>query len=203
MWRGYRQIDAIEIIDEDSETEERTHSPPADGNTLLGIGSDLNIFPSNLDVTSSQNVLVPLTDSPGALTVLADSEIAVAGVISKADIENFIAFQTQNVQSTKFNFGINAASVDFDTLGIKQIDVLISINELPTLSIPQFSLVKLHAVDSSFALIPIQNAISSLQGIVLLTIHFADSTKADEKVTLQHQFIDMPILILQNADISP
>jgi hypothetical protein len=169
----------------------------------LGIGSDLNIFPSNLDVTSSQNVLVPLTDSPGALNVLADSEIAVAGVISKADIENFIAFQTQNVQSTKFNFGINAASVDFDTLGIKQIDVLISINELPTLSIPQFSLVKLHAVDSSFALIPIQNAISSLQGIVLLTIHFADSTKADEKVTLQHQFIDMPILILQNADISP
>ncbi len=112
-----------------------------------------------------------------------------------------MTFQTQNVQSTKFDFGINAASVDFDTPGIRQIDVFVTINELPSLSIPQFSLVKLHPVDSAFALIPIQNAVTSLQGNVLLTIHHIDTTKENIKINLQHQFIDMPILILQNEDI--
>jgi hypothetical protein len=167
----------------------------------LGDGNDINIFSSDLAIKSKQNISVPLNSASDTLSVLADSELGVTGVIAKEDIDKFMTFQSQNVQSTKFNFGINAASVDFDTLGISQIDVFVTINELPSLSIPQFSLVKLHPVDSAFALIPIQNAITSLQANVLLTVHHIDTTKEDIKINLQHQFIDMPILILQNEDI--
>jgi hypothetical protein len=172
------------------------------GRYALGDDKGLNIFSSDLVISSNQNISVPLNSVSDPSSVLADSELEVTGVVSKEDIGKFIAFQTQDVQSTKFNFGINAASVDFDTLGISKIDVFITINELPALTIPQFSLLKLHPVDSAFALIPIQNAITSLKANVLLTVHYTDSTKQDLKINLPHQFIDMPILILQNGDIS-
>lgn len=166
-------------------------------------GSNINVFPVNLVIESSQSTSVPFSSSSASINIMADSEIDAPGIISKNDISKYMTFQTQDVQSTKFNFGINAASVDFDTPGISQIDVLITIAGLPGLSIPQFSLVKLHAVDSSFALIPIQNAITSLLANVSLTIHHIDASKADTVINLQHQFIDMPILILQNQDLSP
>lgn len=193
-------------VDNDSKTINFLNNSPFDlviNRYAVVDGNNLNILPANLSLKSGQSVSVPLTSTSGTLNVIADSEIDAPGVVSKGDIVNkFMAFQTQDVQSTKFNFGINAASLDFDTPGISQIDVLITVTGLPNLSIPQFSLVKLHTVDSAFALIPIQNAITSLQANVLLTIHHIDTSKADIAVNLQHQFIDMPILILQNQDIS-
>lgn len=113
-----------------------------------------------------------------------------------------MTFQSQDVQLTKFAFGVNAAAVNFDTLGVSQIDILVTVNNLTNISVPQFSLVKLHAVDSASALIPIQNAITSLLANVLFTMHYIDPSKANTTVNLQHEFIDAPILILQTQDIS-
>ena len=163
--------------------------------------NSINIQSPNLSIKSKETVSAPYNPVPGNLSIVVDSDINMPGQISKESIEKFLAFQVQDVAQTKFTFGINAASVDFDTPGINQIDVQIKVRELPNISIPQFSLVKLRAVNSSFALIPIQNAISSLNADILLTVHYIDTSKADTGVNLQHQFIDQPIMILQNSDI--
>ena len=132
---------------------------------------------------------------------MIDRDIVSPGTIAKKDIDRFMAFETQDVQSTQFTFGVNATAIDFDTPGISQIDIQVTLNGLPNISVPQFSLVKLHSVDRAVALIPIQNAISSLLADVFFTVHHNDTSKADIQFNLGHQFIDNPILILQNKDI--
>jgi hypothetical protein len=191
-------------VDNNSKTITFLNSSPFDlkiSRYALCDDSGVNVVPANLAIKSGQSAPVPFSSSTGTLNIIADSDIDAAGPISKADIEKFITFQTQDVQLTKFTFGVNAASVNFDTLGISQIDVLVSVTDAANISVPQFSLVKLHSVDSSSALVPIQNAITSLLANVLFTVHFTDTSKTNTTVNIQHQFIDNPILILQDQDI--
>ncbi len=191
-------------VDNDLKTITFLNSSPFDlliSRYALCDDNGINVVPANLPIKSSESVSVPFTSSFGQLNVIVDSDINVAGVISKGDIEKFMVFQAVDIQTTKFTFGVNAASVDFDTPGISQIDVLVTLSELTDISVPLFSLVKLHSVNSSPAFVPIQNAIASLQANVLFTVHHIDPSTADINVNLQHEFIDNPILIIQNKDL--
>jgi hypothetical protein len=161
-----------------------------------------NIVSANLPIKSGESISVSFNSTSEDLSVVVDSEIDITGVIPKADIGKFMLFRAQDVQSTMYTFGINAASVDFDTLGINKIDVQVNLNGLPDISVPQFSLVKLHTVESTSATIPIQNAITSLKANVLFTIHYNGTSKADSQFSVQQEFIDNPIMILQNSDIT-
>jgi hypothetical protein len=91
--------------------------------------------------------------------------------------------------------------VNFDGRGISQIEVDVNLADLPSTAVPKFSLVKLRSVDGTTVLVPLQNAITSLQATVLFTMHHTDSQQTDTKLTLQHDFRDEPILILGDSDL--
>jgi len=165
-------------------------------------GNSLTITSPATEIRAGESVSSTFEAGPDNITVIAESEIVDGGPVPKQDIEKYLLFQVENVAETKYVFGINAASVDFDTLGIDSIDVQITVAELPNLSIPQFSLVKLRSINSSSALVPIQNAISSLNADLLITVRYLDTSKASVRISLKHQFIDSPILILQDQDLN-
>jgi hypothetical protein len=152
-------------------------------------------------VKSGATLLVPLPQEHDGLCPLIDSEIAADGAISRSEIEKFIKFQSQDVQTTQCMFGVNASGVNFEARGISQIDVQVSVRNLPSLQVPQFSLVPLHRVDRAIALVPFVNAISTLQADILFIVHHSDPAQADQKLSLSHEFMRTPIFILNDSDL--
>jgi len=152
-------------------------------------------------VKSGASLSVPLPQEHTGLCSLIDSELALAGTIQRSEIEKFIMVQSQDVQTTQCVFGVNASGVNFEARGISQIDVLVSIRDLPALQVPQFSLVPLHRVDRAIALAPLANAITTLQADILFTVHHSDPARADAKFSLSHEFMRTPIFILNDGDL--
>jgi len=146
---------------------------------------------------------VPLPPDHTGLIVLVDYAPALTSAIPKSQIGPYLQFQTQDVQKTQYQLGINASGVNFDGRGIDKIDVQVSLPALTEISVPSFSLYALHKADSTNILIPIQYAISSLDATLLFTVHFKDAAKPAVQFSKQNDFVDVPILVLQDADLNP
>ena len=191
-------------FDEGSQTVNFLNRSPFDlilSRYALCTPNGISIFSTNQTVTSNNSTSVPLPADHNGLSVLVDRELAVEGAISKDEIGKFLVFQTKDVQNTQYALGVNANSVRFDARGISQIDVQVSLSDLPDIAVPNFSLVNLRKVDGTTVLVPLQNAISGLHAALLFTIHHVDSQQRDAKFTLQHDFMDEPILILKDSDL--
>ena len=169
----------------------------------LCTSAGVSLLPLNQVLASGQTIEVPLPPDHTGLIVLVDYAPALTSAIPKSQIGPYLQFQTQDVQKTQYQLGINASGVNFDGRGIDKIDVQVSLPALTEISVPAFSLYALHKADSTNILIPIQYAISSLDATLLFTVHFKDAAKPAVQFSKQNDFVDVPILVLQDADLNP
>ncbi len=96
-----------------------------------------------------------------------------------------------------------ASGVDFDAMGIAEIDVAITIPALPNVSVPNSSLSALSLATNAQISIPIQYAISSLPAVIAFTVKSKVTTQADVQFSANNDFIDQPVYVLQPSSIPP
>lgn len=164
--------------------------------------SAINVVNVDQLVKKGENFQLPLPSNHDALTVLLDRQTAYTGAVSKNDIGPFMKFETVDVQTMQYMIGVNATPVKFDVRGISQIDVSVVLADLPNVAVPVFSLVNQRKVNQTNVVIPLQMAINELKAILTFTIHHVDAQIANSVFTFQHEFIDEPIMILNDSDLS-
>jgi hypothetical protein len=107
----------------------------------------------------------------------------------------------QDVADAKFEISVNASGIDFDGHGIDQIQVQLTFPTIPQLSPAPLSLNKMHTSDGSMVMVPIQAAITELNGTAQFTVQFKDKTKPSLQFTKQNDFCSQALLVLQDSDL--
>jgi len=168
----------------------------------LCTASGVTVIDLNQNVASGNSITVELpADHKDLKFVMIDRELAIDGAILKDNIRQFLSFITQDVQRTQYRLGVNASSVRFKDRGISKITVGMTLPDLSDVTVPDFSLVELQTVDGTTLLIPLENAITDLQATVSFSIYGNDPNQAKSKFTLEHDFIEEPILVLGDSDL--
>ncbi|WP_046867586.1 hypothetical protein [Microvirga massiliensis] len=167
----------------------------------LGLASGIIVQNLSRELASGESTLVPLPADHAGMGVLVDYEIAIGDSIGTIEVARYLEFQSQDVQNAQYVLGINAAAVNFEGRAIESIQAQISIANLAQVTVPDLSLHKLRKMDSTNVLVPLQYAMTQLSATVLFMVKFVDPQRSPVKFTKTCDFIETPILILQDRDL--
>jgi hypothetical protein len=168
----------------------------------LSNASGINVADVDQLVKKGEKFQAPLPADHNALSVSVDRQMALTGAISKSDVQGLMRFLTKDVQNTQYMIGISAISVNFIDRAISQIDVSVILTDLREVAVPGFSLVNLRKLNQTNVVIPIQFAISTLTATLEFRIRHTGSQQPDSVLTLQHEFIEEPIMVLNDSDLN-
>ncbi len=191
-------------IDESSERINLNNNSPFDfliRRYAYFINDNLSIIPLDKTLKCDQTASISLPSEYTEAQFLFEYSTLLKQNISKAKIDPYMQFLTQDVQSTQYQLAVNVAGINFDGKNIEKIKVKIGIPALPEIDIPAFSLYDLHRFNSTSILIPIQYAISSLEATLGFTIHYKNSDKPNIQISKQNDFVNRPIFVLEDQDI--
>ncbi|MGQ4619718.1 hypothetical protein [Nocardia sp. R7R-8] len=133
-------------------------------------------------------------------SVAVSHSMSVPAVVTKAQMLEYLTFNTTVVSQVQHPLDVNATAVDFAAASIIRIEVRISLTELPGLPIPAMTVTSAHPVDFVHIQVPVQVAITGLGCTVTLVITTATGQHSK---TITHDFVDAPILTLTNTTIAP
>jgi len=166
-----------------------------------GVKIDVQTFAQPL--LAGKGLTLPTAATGASPSILVERTLQLESPMTKTATARYLQFQVQDVQAVQYQMAVFAADVDFSGRNITQIDVAITLDDLPSVSVPSFSLTALNRQGSQQVAIPIMNALSSLKATVSFTAHFVDTTKPPLQFTLANDFIDTPALLLKNSQIPP
>jgi len=155
----------------------------------------------NQTIASGGTASIPLPAEHSDLRIAVDAQLALPSPVTKDDMMRYLTFQVQDVQDTQFSLAVNASGVKFASREIDHMDVQITFPDLPQIVPPPLSLNQLRTTDGTQVVIPIQNAVTELQGTATLRVHFTDAQKPAVVFTLQNDFCDQAILVVNDSDI--
>jgi hypothetical protein len=191
-------------IDQTAKTIQLANHSPLDltiSRYALGMEQGVTVVPFNQKLAANQTATLPLPENPSGLVFAAEAELTVPSPMTKADLPRYLTIGVQDVADTQFSISVNAGGVNFAGRGIDQIKVQISFASVPQLTPPSFSLNKLLTVAGAVVLVPIEHAITELDGTALFTVHFSNALTPDHQFTLQNDFCSQSILVLNDSDL--
>jgi len=146
-----------------------------------------------------------LSDKPAsaAIALIVDRTLALESPFTKQALRRYVSFVAQDVVNVNYEIGVVASGVDFDALGIAEIDLAITIPSLPTVSVPNSTLTALNLASNTVITLPIQIAVTTLPAVIAFTVKPADPTQTAVQFTENNDFIDQPVYVLQSASIPP
>jgi hypothetical protein len=168
---------------------------------LLGPHST-TVVPLGQVVRKGQSTSVPVATDRVGLNVLVDCELAIGDdALSISDFFKLLQFSAIDVQDTQYLLAVNAGAVNFQARAIDRIEVVITLANMPTVSVPPLMLLKDHAADSTHVIVPIERAVTNLDASVLVVAHFIDAARPPARFTLRNDFVQHPIVVLNDANI--
>ncbi len=162
-------------------------------------GSNLTEFPDSLVIAAAGNTSLPLPADHNGLALLADAQLVVPKPMSISAVTDYLNFQTVDVQSTQYAITVEGSGLDYNKVASIAIDIKFS--TLPQVAPRQLRLNKSVNFDSTHIVVPLENAMFSLPGLVNVSVQFVDPGVNTLLFTLQHDFTAEPDLILLQNDI--
>ena len=163
------------------------------------VNGTLSITPCTAQLAAGAALMLALPAEHAGLQFVVEAQLALADPLTKADVARLLSIKTVDVQQTQYVIAISAGGVDFSA--VDSIRAVVTFDGLPGVSPPALTLTKDVHANSASVVVPIENAVFALPGTVQLTIKYADSSRADAKAVLQHDFTDQPVLVLDQSDI--
>ncbi|NLR58865.1 hypothetical protein HGH93_12180 [Chitinophaga polysaccharea] len=166
--------------------------------------------PSESGKQVTANKIIPTMGSTTILLMedFSDPQIALDYVeqpqdeIKKAEMQRYMKIDTQDVQNVNRFIGVNSAQVAYLNRGIKAINVQVNINNLPSVSVPQFTLTGNNMDGGVNISLPLEFLITALSATIGFIIQFLDANKPSVSFTKQNNFIEDPVFFLKDTDIT-
>ena len=162
-------------------------------------GDTVDVVPAPNLLAAGATFSIPLPADPAALVVV-EAQVALPVPAAKSDVMKLLTIQAADVQTTQYVVAVDVSGVSFAT--IDAIRAEITFANLPGLATSVLRLNKDVRADSTHVVIPIESAVFSLPGSVCLTVSYIDRTRADGKFTMQHDFTERPVLVIDQNDIA-
>jgi hypothetical protein len=157
----------------------------------------------NQKLPSQQSITLSDKATSSSPVLLVDRTLALEDPFTKEALQRYVSFITQDVQNVNYQIGVVAPGVDFVALGIAEIDIVITIPSLPSVTVPGSTLTALNSESNTVITLPIQNAITTLPAVIAFTVKAAAATETAVQFTENNDFVDQPVYVLQASSIPP
>jgi len=137
----------------------------------------------------------------GAATVAVQRHLDLPDPMPQHSLFDYVHLEVQTIQSVQYPLGFNATAVNFAAASIAQIDLTLTLDDLPALAVPALTLTAPHRVDSVHVTVPIGAVVVGLSATVTITVTTADGSV--RHFELHHDFLTDPIAVLTPADLAP
>lgn len=164
---------------------------------------DVHVVPDAQSLSAKQRVALSPSPVAADTDVLVDCTLALNLPLTKTEAARYLAFTVTDVQNVQYQIAVSAAGVNFARQRIASIDVGVTLDDLPEITVPSFSLVALNQAGNEQIFLPIQNAIGSLNATVGLTAHSMDANVSPLAFTLTNDFFAQPVLLLLASNVPP
>lgn len=165
----------------------------------ITVGDAVIVRPLAGQVLAGGQSLVVSGNTTGVTNLAVSRDFPLPSPVPKADMLNYVSFNTVAVEQVQFPLTVNATGVSFAAAGISTILVQFAVTKHPTIAVPSLTLSGQHAVDFTHVLVPVVASLAGLEATVVLEI----TTPAGPRhVSLTHDFVDEPILLLTDAAIA-
>ncbi|MEN4478744.1 hypothetical protein [Mycolicibacterium cosmeticum] len=151
-------------------------------------------------VLSSGQSAILTTAVDDADSVEVSRTLALPSPLPKKQLLDLVAINTQVVDKLQHPLTVNATAVNFDADTITSIAIHFALTALPGLPIPTITLRPAHRVDFVHVAVPVTSAVTGLECTVSMTITDANG---DTPVSLTHDFVTDPILIVTPGTLTP
>lgn len=162
-------------------------------------GNNISVSSLNGQPLGKGETLTVAAETSNATGIAVSRSLSVPSPVPKATMLDYVAFHTVAVQQIQHPLTINATATDFAGGGITAIRIQMALTAHPGVAVPVLTLSADHQIDFVHVLIPIESVFSGLRTTVVLTISSAAGERA---VSLVHDFMDEPILVLTDAKIA-
>ena len=137
----------------------------------------------------------------GAATVAVQRHLDLPDPMPQHSLFDYVHLEVQTIQSVQYSLGFNATAVNFAAASIAQIDLTLTLDDLPALAVPALTLTAPHRVDSVHVTVPIGAVVVGLSATVTVTVTTADGSVRHAE--LHHDFLTDPIAVLTPAELIP
>lgn len=161
----------------------------------------LTVTPCSARLAAGDSLTLALPAERSALDFMVEAQLALPDPLTKNDVAQLLTIKTVDVQQTQYVIAISAGGMDFTVLDSVRANVTFA--DLPGVTPPALTLTRDVRANSTNIVVPIENAIFALPGTVQLTATYVDKTRAATMVTLQHDFTEQPVLVLDQSDLNP
>lgn len=170
--------------------------------TRAATASDAGITVTPLtDLLLASGATAPLAGiDQAADAVLVQRSLVLPDPVTKSVVTRLVAFHAENVQDAQHLLSVDASSVDFSGAAIKQLDVTMTIADLPELVPPALTLSASRKSDFVHVTVPVQVVLTGL--VTTVTVGVTATDGSTRTVTLTHDFLDHPLLVLTAASLS-
>ncbi|WP_207926019.1 hypothetical protein [Actinocrispum wychmicini] len=157
----------------------------------VGPTTEFGQSPLDIRLATHQTTRV---DKPNGGTIMSTPVLRrcldITPPLAPADLFRYVELHTLTVQSTQHPLSFNATSIDFVAADIRQLDVTVSLRDLPAVRVQPFTLTRDHRIDSVNVQVPVDAALRGLTATVSITV---DQTR---RIVLDHDFLDQPVMII-------
>jgi hypothetical protein len=142
---------------------------------------------------SGQSFNLPGGDAT-ARSIAVKRSVPIPNPFPRQILFSYVDVHTENVQAIRHALILNATEVNFTAMRISQADIRFSLNDLPTVPVSSLTLTPAHRVDEVPVMIPMANAITTLNVTMTVTVTETDGSQRD--VELSNDFVVNPIYLI-------
>jgi hypothetical protein len=161
---------------------------------------NMTVTASSARVAAGDSLTLALPAEHAQMDFMVEAQLALPDTLTKNDIAQLLTIKTVDVQQTQYVIAISAGGLDFNVLDSVRANITFA--NLPGVAPPALTLTRDVRANSTSIVVPIENAMFTLPGTVQLTASYADKTRAATTVTLQHDFTEQPVLVLDPSDLT-
>jgi hypothetical protein len=168
-----------------------------------GAGAKVAINALDQVLPAGQTASLPVADPETASAVVVGRTLALAEPFPRSALGSYLEIRAETIQQAMHALIINATAVDFAAEGIAELEIVITLNALPSLAVPTLTLGEQHRVESANVVVPIEAALTGLVATLTITVRAENEATPARELELSNDFAANPIFVLTPAALAP
>lgn len=158
------------------------------------------VTPFDQVIDPAASVALPLRDPTTTTSAVVQRSLSLPPSFPAGSLAQYVDIHTETIQEVQHALIVNATAIDFATAGLGELDVAISIDALPSLTVPSIVLTPSHRYDSATVQIPVGTVITGLAATLTISV-IATDTAQNRQVEVHNDFLASPVCILQVSSL--
>jgi hypothetical protein len=162
-------------------------------------GQQVTINPLGGVLPAGHEASLPVSNPETVTAVEVQRTLALPEPFLASELSEYLAIHAEDTQQTTHPLTVNATDIEFAKVQIKEIDVEITLDALPTIEVPALVLTGQSPLETVNVVVPIEAALTGLAAKLTISVHI--EPEGERHVELANDFSANPMFVLTAEEL--